>query len=168
MSGRDDQSVTSGSPSAERVFYSANSATEFLNDLRDMLTEQHQQNLVSQEAFANNINAPIQQMTATLRELLQLLRPTSRSPTGTPAPTQPRRATSHDREDNETPTPDQPQTTPVPVGQPQTTPAPTTSTAYTPGPRQPTPVSNTRILPVREMTAFTTNSSQAATSESRL
>jgi hypothetical protein len=74
MSDRQSLEIPAGTSETERVFFSTTGAGEFFNNLRTVLDEHHRQNLEVQEAFANSINAPIQALTASIRELLQSIR----------------------------------------------------------------------------------------------
>ena len=131
----------------------AHAEQHFTDNLRTVLDEQHKQTLEAQEAFANNINGPIQALTASIRELLQPLRG-PRSPSSTPPPAidvdlqatdellQPFRRTRS------------PTRTPIPA-----------TRRPPPAARIIPPATNTsQNLPIREMTAFTTTTGVSETS----
>jgi Integrase core domain/Zinc knuckle len=159
MGDRPNTETPAGPSGTERVFFSTTGAGEFFENLRSVLDEQHRQTLEAQEAFANNINGPIQALTASIRELLQSIRGT-RSPSSTPPP-----AT------------DPPATGPPATGPPATDDLPQFPRTRFPWASTSLPATSTQLpvrgtgppatpqnLPIREMTAFTTSGTSETTS----
>ena len=76
----DDDPLSVLPANSQRTFYSSTAAGEFFEQLQVVLEAQHTRTLQAQEAFVNQINAPIVALTASIERLLSTLSPTRRSP----------------------------------------------------------------------------------------
>src|SRR5438552_18060775 len=137
-------------PPPQRTFFSSTSANDFFEQFRTMLDEQHAQTLQAtlqaQEAFVQQINAPIVAFTANIKRFLNAIQP--------PPPPRRSHASTPERE-----TLLSPSQIPTPSFTEEAEDIPVHPYRSHPPPR-PTPQTAPRPLPVREMTEFTTTTCQ--------
>jgi len=137
-------------PPPPRTFFSSTSANDFFERFRTMLDEQHAQTLQAtlqaQEAFVQQINAPIVAFTANIERFLNAIQP----------PPPPRRSPASTPERETLLSPSQ---RPTPSFTEEAEDIPVHPYRSHPPPR-PTPQTAPRPLPVREMTAFTTTTGE--------
>ena len=92
-SSSESADTTSGTtPGTQRAFLSTTRANEFFEALTDELNQREQRGLRLQENLIRQINEPLTSLTASVRELITMLRPTSNP--GSPTPSERPRETS--------------------------------------------------------------------------